>query len=164
MAAVTDLDKRQAALPDEAGAVLAELDLPALGFGPALPTGSVVSGLMVWRDLDVMVLGEGLSPGDVLRLAARRRAVADRPARVAAPPGPERHRLARAAAVDDHAGAADGGAADQGRLAPAPGVPGRARGCRCLQRSAGRRRPRPGGVRDLADTSRVVRVGSMTDR
>jgi hypothetical protein len=76
MSAVTDLEKRQAALQDEAGAVLAELDLPALGFGPALPTGSVVSGLMVWRDLDVMVLGEGLSPGDVLRLLAP---LADRP-------------------------------------------------------------------------------------
>ena len=72
MSAVTDLEKRQAALQDEAGAVLAELDLPALGFGPALPTGSYVSGLMVWRDLDVMVLGgPSFAPRDVVSLLGR---------------------------------------------------------------------------------------------
>jgi hypothetical protein len=76
MAGVADLEARSAELQVEAGAVLAGLDLPALGFGPVLPTGSVVSGLMVWRDLDVMVLGEGLSPGDVLRRLAP---LADRP-------------------------------------------------------------------------------------
>src|SRR5690242_5932406 len=76
MTTVADLEVRQKALQDEAQAVLVELDLPALGFGPVLPTGSVVSGLMVWRDLDVMVLGTGLSPGDVLRLLAP---LADRP-------------------------------------------------------------------------------------
>ena len=73
---MAELEGRQAVLQEEARAVLAELDLSALGFGPALPTGSYVSGLMVWRDLDVMVLGEGLSPGDVLRLLAP---LADRP-------------------------------------------------------------------------------------
>jgi hypothetical protein len=51
---VADLEARSSALAAEARAVLAELDLPALGFGTALPTGSVVSGLMVWRDLDVL--------------------------------------------------------------------------------------------------------------
>ena len=40
-----------------------------------MPTGSVVSGLMVWRDHDVMVLGEGLAPGAVRMLARRRTAV-----------------------------------------------------------------------------------------
>jgi hypothetical protein len=71
------LAARQQALQDEARAVLAELDLDALGWGPVLPTGSFVSGLMAWRDLDVMVLGGAdLTPGDVLRAVAP---LADRP-------------------------------------------------------------------------------------
>src|SRR4029453_5992427 len=37
-----------------------------------IPTGSFVSGLMVWRDLDVMVLGgPDFSPHDVLALLGR---------------------------------------------------------------------------------------------
>lgn len=73
---MADLEARQSALQAEARALLAELALADLGFGAVQPTGSFVSGLMVWPDLDVMVLGEGLSPGDVLRLVAP---LADRP-------------------------------------------------------------------------------------
>ena len=49
---------RQSALQAEAGEVLAGLDLAALvaGVGPLLVTGSCVSGLMCWREFDVMVL------------------------------------------------------------------------------------------------------------
>jgi len=39
MAGVADLEARSAALQAEARAVLTELDLSALGFGPAMPTG-----------------------------------------------------------------------------------------------------------------------------
>jgi hypothetical protein len=62
---------RQAALQEEARQVLAELDLAALvaDIGPLLLAGSFVSGLMCWRELDVMVLAGGdSSPRDVLRL------------------------------------------------------------------------------------------------
>src|ERR1700691_3273137 len=51
-----------------------ELDLAALvaGIGPLLVAGSFVSGLMCWRELDVMVLAGGdFSPQDVMRLAQR---------------------------------------------------------------------------------------------
>jgi hypothetical protein len=54
--------------------VLAELDLAALvaDIGPLLAAGSLVSGLMCWRELDAMVLaGEHFSPHDVLRLLQR---------------------------------------------------------------------------------------------
>ena len=44
---MAELEGRQAVLQEEARAVLAELDLSALGFGPALPTGSDGSGPMV---------------------------------------------------------------------------------------------------------------------
>jgi hypothetical protein len=49
---------RQSALQDEAREVLAGLDLAALvaDVGPLLVTGSFVSGLMCWRELDVTVL------------------------------------------------------------------------------------------------------------
>ena len=71
-----ELSSRARALQHEAQAVLADLDLDAV-FGPVLLTGSAVSGLMVWRDLDVMVLGRAdLTPGNVLRLVAP---LADRP-------------------------------------------------------------------------------------
>jgi hypothetical protein len=59
------LAARQAALQAEAAEVLATLDLP----GPTVLTGSYVSGLMCWPDLDIMVhVGAGFSPRDVLRL------------------------------------------------------------------------------------------------
>jgi hypothetical protein len=69
-----DLLARQAALQAEARAVLAELSLATLfaDVGPMLLTGSFVSGLMCWREIDVMVLaGAGFSPQDVLRLLQR---------------------------------------------------------------------------------------------
>jgi hypothetical protein len=65
---------RQLALQGEAQDVLAELDLSSrfADVGPVLVTGSFVSGLMAWRDVDVMVLaGPEFSPRDVLRLIAR---------------------------------------------------------------------------------------------
>jgi len=61
--------RQQRALQDEAAAVMAELDLSRrlASFGPAYLTGSFVSGLMVWRELDIMFLGgPKLSPTDVL--------------------------------------------------------------------------------------------------
>ena len=69
-----ELLARQSALQDEAREVLAGLDLAALlaPLGPLLAAGSFVSGLMAWREVDVMVLvGEGFSPEDVLRLLQR---------------------------------------------------------------------------------------------
>ena len=69
-----DLLARQSALQDEARRVLAELDLAGLAadVGPLLVTGSFVSGLMCWRELDVMVLaGRDFSPQDVMGLLAR---------------------------------------------------------------------------------------------
>ncbi|HEX6526403.1 MAG TPA: hypothetical protein VF070_41275 [Streptosporangiaceae bacterium] len=69
-----ELLARQAALQDEAREMLATLDLAALvaDIGPLLVTGSFVSGLMCWRELDVMVyVGSGFSPQDVMGLLAR---------------------------------------------------------------------------------------------
>jgi hypothetical protein len=69
-----DLLARQSALQEEARQVLAALDLADLvaGTGPLLVTGSFVSGLMCWPEVDVMVhVGSGFSPGDVMRLLAR---------------------------------------------------------------------------------------------
>ena len=69
-----ELLARQSALQEEARAVLAGLDLAALvaDIGPVLLAGSFVSGLMCWRELDVMVLAGGdFSPQDVLRLLQR---------------------------------------------------------------------------------------------
>ena len=68
-----ELLARQSALQEEATAVLAELGLVELvaGIGPLLVTGSFVSGLMCWPELDVMVLvGGGFSPADVMGLLA----------------------------------------------------------------------------------------------
>jgi hypothetical protein len=65
---------RQSPLQDEAREVLAGLDLAALvaDVGPLLVTGSLVSGLMCWRELDVTVLaGSDFSPQDVTGLLAR---------------------------------------------------------------------------------------------
>jgi hypothetical protein len=69
-----ELLARRYALQAEAGEVLAGLDLAALvaDLGPPLVTGSFVSGLMCWREVDVMVLaGSDFSPQDVLRLLTR---------------------------------------------------------------------------------------------
>ncbi len=66
--------RQQRALQDEAAAVMAELDLSRrlATFGPAYVTGSFVSGLMVWRELDIMFLGgPELSPSAVLAGLAR---------------------------------------------------------------------------------------------
>jgi hypothetical protein len=69
-----ELRLRQSALQEEARAVLADLDLAAVAgdLGPVLLTGSYVSGLMCWRDLDAMLLvGGHFTPGDVLGLLRR---------------------------------------------------------------------------------------------
>jgi hypothetical protein len=76
MSAVTDEELliRQAALQEQGRAMLARLDLEALvaDVGPLLVTGSFVSGLMSWREVDVMVLaGRDFSPRDVMDLMAR---------------------------------------------------------------------------------------------
>jgi hypothetical protein len=66
------LASRQTALQDEAREVLAGMAaLDALrALGPLMETGSYVSGLMCWRDLDVGVLvGSDFTPTDVLNLA-----------------------------------------------------------------------------------------------
>jgi hypothetical protein len=65
---------RQSALQAEAREVLAELSLATLfaDVGPLLLAGSFVSGLMCWREIDVMLLAGGdFSPLDVLGLAQR---------------------------------------------------------------------------------------------
>ena len=69
-----DLLARQTALQEEARRVLADLDMAALvaDIGPLLLAGSFVSGLMCWRELDVMVLAGGdFAPRDALRLLQR---------------------------------------------------------------------------------------------
>jgi hypothetical protein len=69
-----ELAARQAALQAEARDLLAAPDLAALlaDIGPPLFAGSFVSGLMCWREIDVMVLvGPDFSPQDVMRLAGR---------------------------------------------------------------------------------------------
>ena len=64
-----ELSRRQAELQAEAVEVLEELERY---LGPLLATGSYVSGLMCWRDLDVMALaGPDFAPRDVLRLLQR---------------------------------------------------------------------------------------------
>jgi hypothetical protein len=67
------LERLQAALQDEARVVLAGMaELDALrSIGPLLVTGSYVSGLMCWRDLDVGALvGPDFGPTDVLNVVA----------------------------------------------------------------------------------------------
>jgi hypothetical protein len=62
------LESRAAALRENARTVLESLS----PLGELMPTGSLVSGLMVWKDLDVMLLGgPEFSPHDVLRLLDR---------------------------------------------------------------------------------------------
>jgi hypothetical protein len=70
LSGMNELRARQAALQGEATGILAELDLADLG--PVHLAGSYVSGLMVWRDLDVMVfVGPDFTPGDVLDVLRR---------------------------------------------------------------------------------------------
>ncbi|MEV4312203.1 hypothetical protein [Actinocrispum sp. NPDC049592] len=65
------LNKRQDALRTEAGEVLGRLTLIE-DIGPGLMTGSYVSRLMTWPELDMMVLvGPDFTPEDVLGLMAR---------------------------------------------------------------------------------------------
>jgi hypothetical protein len=69
-----ELRTRQAVLQAEAEQILSELELAGLfdDVGPPLPAGSYVSGLMCWRDLDLMVLtGPDFAPRDLLRLLQR---------------------------------------------------------------------------------------------
>lgn len=69
-----ELEARQAALQDEAAAILAELEESAVfaDFGAFVLTGSYVSGLMSWPELDVMLLvGPDFAPADVFGLLKR---------------------------------------------------------------------------------------------
>ena len=69
--AVNSLEARQAQLQAEADALRRRWRLDELlsRTGPVHYTGSYVSGLMVWRDLDVMVLvPSGFGPPDLLGL------------------------------------------------------------------------------------------------
>jgi hypothetical protein len=66
-----ELAARQAALREEASALLTELDRSAIftDFAPLTVTGSYVSELMCWREVDVMTLvGADFSPQDVMQL------------------------------------------------------------------------------------------------
>ncbi|MFC0107191.1 hypothetical protein [Kibdelosporangium aridum] len=68
------LAQRQAQLQAEGTELLRELKLVELltESGPVLMAGSFVSGLMTWRELDVMVLvGPQFTPTDVLTLMQR---------------------------------------------------------------------------------------------
>jgi hypothetical protein len=69
-----ELAARQSALRDEASALLTELDRSGIftDLGPLTVTGSYVSELMYWREVDVMVLvGADFSPQDVMQLMSR---------------------------------------------------------------------------------------------
>jgi hypothetical protein len=67
-----DLDARQSALQAEGRTLLATIGGLLDGLGEPIVTGSFVSGLMAWRDLDVMVLAHpGFTPHDVLALLGR---------------------------------------------------------------------------------------------
>ena len=69
-----ELAARQSALQAEAAALLDELDRSGIfsDIGPPEVTGSYISNLMCWRELDVMLLvGPDCGPGDVLGLIAR---------------------------------------------------------------------------------------------
>ncbi|CAM3470283.1 hypothetical protein KIPE111705_10080 [Kibdelosporangium persicum] len=71
---VHGLVQRQAKLHAEGAELLRELDLIGLlsETGPVLLAGSFVSGLMTWRELDVMVLVSArFMPVDVMRLIQR---------------------------------------------------------------------------------------------
>ncbi len=69
-----ELAVRQSALRAEAASLLNELDRSQIfaDLGPPAVTGSYVSELMCWRDLDVMLLvGPRCTPRDVVQLIAR---------------------------------------------------------------------------------------------
>jgi hypothetical protein len=69
-----ELAARQSALQAEAAELLGELDRSEIfsAIGPVEVTGSYISNLMCWRDLDVMLLvGPDYSPQDVLNLISR---------------------------------------------------------------------------------------------
>jgi hypothetical protein len=67
-----DLDARQTALQAEGRTVLTTIGGLFDGLGEPVLTGSFVSGLMVWRDLDVMVLAHpAFAPHDVVALLDR---------------------------------------------------------------------------------------------
>jgi hypothetical protein len=67
-----ELDTRQDELQRSGRAMLESIGSLLAGVGPPLPTGSFVSGLMVWPELDVMVLGgPSFAPHDVLALLGR---------------------------------------------------------------------------------------------
>jgi hypothetical protein len=68
-----ELARRQDALQAEAAQLLARTGLVDLleTAGEVLLTGSFVSGLMTWREIDIMLLAPGCTPHDVLDLAKR---------------------------------------------------------------------------------------------
>ena len=69
-----ELEARQAALQDEATAILSELEESTLfaGFGALVLTGSYVSGLMTWPEIDVMLrVGPDFASADVFGLLMR---------------------------------------------------------------------------------------------
>jgi hypothetical protein len=69
-----ELAARQSALQMEAAALLDELDQAGVftGIGPPEVTGSYISNLMCWRDLDVgLLVGPDYGPRDVLHLISR---------------------------------------------------------------------------------------------
>ena len=69
-----ELAARQSALQIEAAALLGELERSEIfsDIGPLEVTGSYISNLMCWRDLDVALLvGADYSPRDVLHLISR---------------------------------------------------------------------------------------------
>ena len=69
-----ELAARQSALHAEAAALLEELDRSGVfsDVGPLEVTGSYISNLMCWRDLDVgLLVGADYSPRDVLHLISR---------------------------------------------------------------------------------------------
>ena len=73
-AADEELAARQCALQAEAAALLDELDRSAVfaDVGPLEVTGSYVSNLMCWRDLDVgLLVGSDYGPKNVLQLICR---------------------------------------------------------------------------------------------
>jgi hypothetical protein len=66
------LDARQAELQRSGRDMLGSIGGLFDGLATPIPTGSFVSGLMVWPDLDVMVLGgPSFGPQDVLALLGR---------------------------------------------------------------------------------------------
>ena len=70
----TELAARQSMLHAEAAALLNELDRSGVfaDIGPLEVTGSYISHLMCWRDLDVMLLvGADYGPQDVLHLISQ---------------------------------------------------------------------------------------------